>query len=194
MRTQPLCFGAAVLAALCVHASASAEPQQYVIKQTIPSLGTSIKRPIVITGSIPLDEKYADLTAEQKNSLKALYEKMGEKDEPPFPLHGLRPLYEALAQAHEHLELAYRGQLTVYVQVDSEGLPHEMFVVETPDQQISQAAANILATQKFKPALCDGAPCSMRYVFHAQLVGPEVHDMKSTNPSSGVQINKTSGY
>ena len=190
MNTPALRFAAAILVACFAQASAMADEQQYVIKQSIPSLGTSIKKPIVLAGTIPLDEKYAELTPEQKNSMKALYEKMGDKDEPPFPLHGLRPLYAGLAEAHEKLELAYRGPVTFYVEVDSQGNPGAMTVMESPDQQISQAIANMMAMQKFNPALCNGTPCSMRYVFHAQLIGPDVHDMKSLNPATGVQINK----
>jgi hypothetical protein len=193
MKANTLHFATAILASLFVFSTASADPQQYVIKQSVPSTGSSIKRPIVITGTIPLDERYAELTPEQKNSLKSLYEKMGDNDEPPFPLHGLRPLYEALGKAHEQLELTYRGPVTLYVDVDSQGRPGNMSLVESPDQQIAQAAANVLATQKFKPAVCNGTPCAMRYVFHAELVGPDVHDMKSANPSTGIQVSKTSG-
>ena len=193
MNANTMRCAAAILATIFLQSTAFADAQQYVIKQTAPSLGSSIKRPIVITGTIPLDEKYAGLTPEQKNALKALYEKMGDNDEPPFPVRGLRPLYAALGVAHEQLELAYRGPLTLYVAVDSQGNPGAMEVVESPDQQVSQAAANILASQKFKPAVCNGTPCSMRFVFHAELVGPEVKDMKSANPASGIQVGSPVG-
>lgn len=182
-------FAAAILATLFIAPAAFADPQQYVIKQSAASTGSSVRRPIVLAGSIQLDKSYADLTPEEKNSLRALYEKMGDNDEPPFPLHGLRPLYAALGSAHERLELAYHGPLTLYVDVDSKGNPGAMSVMESPDQEITRATANILLLQKFKPALCNGQPCAMRYVFHAELVGPEVHDMKSGNPASGIQLS-----
>ncbi len=194
MKSTTLHFAAAVLISLAIQSTASAEPVQYTIKQSTPYVGTSIKQPIVVTGTIPLDEHYAELTAEQKNALKSIYEKMGDNDEPPFPANGLRPLYSALGRAHEQLELVYKGPVTLYVQVDSQGNPGAMYVVESPDQQIAQAAANILAMQKFKPALCNGTPCSMRYVFHADLIGPDLHNMKSDNPASGIQLTKPSGY
>jgi hypothetical protein len=152
---------------------AFADPEIYTVKQSSPSLGSTLKRPIVVAGDIPLDKHYSELTTEQKNELRSIYEKMGDNDEPPFPADGLMPLYKALAHAHENLELMYKGPVTMYVQVDSTGKAGALYLVEAPDPQIGQAVANILADQKFKPALCSGAPCSMRYVFHAELVGPE---------------------
>jgi hypothetical protein len=153
--------------------NAFAEPELYTVKQAAPSAGSSIRRPIVVAGTTPLDKRYADLTTEQKNGLKSVYEKMGDNDEPPFPASGLMPLYRKLAEVHEKLDLLYKGPVTMYVQVDSQGNPGALYVVESPDQQISQAVANMLAVQKFKPALCNGTPCSQRYVFHAELVGPD---------------------
>lgn len=192
MKATTLCFTAAILASLFIQSTASAEAQQYVIKQSSPSVGSSIKKPILMVGSIPLDRPYAQLSAEDKNALRALYEKMGDNDEPPFPVRGLRPMYEALGRVHEQLELAYHGPVTLYVDVDSQGQPGNMSVVESPDQQISQAAANIIAQQKFKPAVCNGTPCAMRFVFHAELVGTDTQNLKSGNPATGVQI-KTGG-
>ena len=194
MSANTIRCAAAILATLFLQSAAFADQQPYVIKQTIASVGSSIKRPIIVTGMIPLDQKYSELTPEQKNLLKSVYEKMGDNDEPPFPARGLRPLYTGLGMAYEKLELAFRGPLTMYVAVDSQGVPGAMEIVESPDPQITQALANIMATQKFKPAVCNGSPCAMRYVFHAELVGPDEHNMHSANPSSGVQVSKTSGY
>jgi hypothetical protein len=189
LKSTTLHFAMAIFVALSAQSAVSAEQGQYTIKQSTPSVGTYFRLPIVVAGTIPLDERYAELTTEQKNTLKSIYEKMGDNDEPPFPLNGLRPLYSALGHVHEQLNLAYKGPVTMYAEVDSQGNAGALYLVEAPDPQIGQALANILALQKFKPALCNGTPCSMRYVFHAELVGPEEHNMKSANPASGIQIN-----
>jgi hypothetical protein len=159
--------------ALFSSTAAWADNTPYVVKQSTPSEGSHIKKAIVVAGNIPLDKTYAELSPEQKKSLNDIYEKMGPGDEPPFPVKGLMPLYRGLADTHEKLELEFKGPVTMYVQVDSQGNAGALYLVEAPDPQIGQAVANILATQKFKPALCAGTPCSMRYVFHAELVGPD---------------------
>lgn len=189
MKSNALHFALTIFVALFTLPSAFAEPEQYVIKQSEANLGTNFKQPIVLAGTIPLDERYAELTTEQKNKLKAPYEKMGDNDEPPFPLNGLRPLYAALGKVHEKLNLFYKGPVTMYVQIDSKGNPGAMNLVEAPDPEMGQALANIMALQKFKPALCKGIPCSMPYMFHAELLGPDMHNMKSPS-EPGMQLTQ----
>ena len=173
MKVTSLAASLFMAGALFSASAAWADNTPYVVKQSEPSEGSHIKKPIVVAGNIPLDKTYTELTPEQKKSLSDIYEKMGAGDEPPFPAKGLMPLYRALADTHEKLALEFKGPVTMYVQVDSQGNAGALYVVEAPDPQISQAVANILAAQKFKPALCAGTPCSMRYVFHAELVGPD---------------------
>jgi hypothetical protein len=173
MKVTSLAAGLFMAGALLSASAAWADNTPYVVKQSEPSEGSHIKKPIVVAGDIPLDKRYDELTPEQKKSLNDIYEKMGAGDEPPFPLKGLMPLYRGLADTHEKLGLEFKGPVTMYVQVDSQGNAGALYLVEAPDPQIGQAVANILATQKFKPALCAGTPCSMRYVFHADLVGPD---------------------
>lgn len=171
-------FMAGTLFSLSCDALAGEEP--YTVKQSTPSEGSRIRKPIVVAGNIPLDKRYADLTSAQKDILKSVYEKMGDGDEPPFPEKGLMPLYKALANAHESLQLQFKGPVTMYVEVDSHGNPGALQLIEAPDQQIGQAVANIMAEQKFKPALCNGTPCRMKYVFHAELVGPDWQNSGAT--------------
>ena len=152
---------------------AQADQDQYVVKQSTPSSGSNLRRPIILGGSIPLNKHYSELTQEQKNALNSIYEKMDAGDEPPFPANGLMPILRALGDAHEKMQYLYKGPITMWVQVDSQGNAGALYLVEAPDPQIGQTVANIMATQKFKPALCHGTPCSMKYVFHAELVGPD---------------------
>ncbi len=166
----------------------AAEDTVYVIKQERPSSGSNIRREVVKAGSIPLDKTYAELTPEQKAWLKSQYQQMGPNDEPPYPLRGLRPLYTSLARAHEGFDLKYKGELMVYVNVDSSGAVNSISVAKSPDEALSQAVANFMTIQKFKPALCSGAPCAQVFPFHAELIGPEIREMTSANPASGVDV------
>ena len=109
-------FGLAMIMITCqwqAAASESTAPQQYSIKQSSPSTGSNVKRTIIEAGAIPLDKRYADLTAEQKNILKSGYEQMKDADEPPFPANGLMTILSAVRKAHEQSALQHQGPLTL---------------------------------------------------------------------------------
>ena len=164
-----------LIAALTVLAAqaALADSGPYTIKQSTPSEGSNLRKPIVLAGSTPLNKSYADLTPEQQAGLKADYDKMGPGDEPPFPDNGLMNLYKAVAAVHEKLGLAYKGPLTMRVDVDANGTPTRITTLESPDEQIMTVAYNAIVDQKFKPGLCAGKPCARQFLFHADLVGPD---------------------
>ena len=164
------------------------EVRHYGIKQTNPSVGTNMTKEIVKAGTVPLNKPYNELTADQKNTIKAEYDNMPEGDEPPFPVKGLNPIYRAIAHAHENLELAYKGSLTLYVLVDGEGNPKSVDVMNSPNEDISKAATFALMNQKYKPAVCSGQPCAMKLPIHAELVGPDV-DTLSTFNAPGVLVS-----
>ena len=173
---------------LAAQLPALADDTVYGIKQSTPSAGSNIKREIVKAGTTPLDKTYAELTPEQIARLKAQYESMGPNDEPPYPLHGLRPLYSLLARAHEQYDLRYKGELMIYANVDSSGTVTSISVSKSPDLEISQAVANFMTLQKFKPALCNSAPCAQVFPFHADLIGPDSRDASSASPATGVGV------
>src|SRR6185437_11223441 len=137
MKTSAILSAAAVLFLAQFPVSA----EEYTIKQTEPSPGTNLRRDIVKAGTVPLDKSYADLTAEQKAALKSQYEHMDDNDEPPYPEHGLRPLYEALGRVHEQLNLQYKGELTMYVTVDDKGRAKAVSVGKSPDPEVTQNVA-----------------------------------------------------
>ncbi len=148
------------------------EPQLYNIRQTSPSTGTNIRRPIILAGAIPLKAHYADLTAEQKNILRSRYEKMKDADEPPFPADGLMAIFIAARDAHEKSDLQYTGRLDVLVQVDEHGKAVNLAVLSSPDAEITDAVGHALLAQTYKPAVCDGSPCTMQFEFRAELITP----------------------
>lgn len=162
--------------------------KEYTIRQTNPSTGSHVRREIVKAGTIPLDKTYAELTDEEKALLKAQYEHMDAADEPPYPLRGLRPLYSALAQAHEQLNLQYKGELLIYVNVDSAGKATSISISKSPNPELSQSVANFMELAKFKPAMCSGKPCAQAFAFHAELIGPDAATTATANSKNGVDF------
>jgi hypothetical protein len=153
----------AVAAALCAGPALAQEStgrERYSIKQSTPSTGTHIPRDEVI-GSLPFNKSYAELTPEQQAGLKAMYERMGEGDEPPYPLKGTRALYQAISAVHQRLGRA--GELYMLADINSEGQATAVSVMRSPDPQMTQAAAAALLLEKYKPARCAGVPCRMQF-------------------------------
>jgi hypothetical protein len=156
--------------------------QRYTVKESTSITGTNFHRDIIKAGAIPLDKRYGQLTSEQKNILKSPYEKMGPADEPPFPSDGLMPILAPLAKLQEKTDFKFKGPLTLYVSVDNAGKATSVSVVDSPDPGIAKVAALALMSQTYKPAVCNGAPCSMQYPFHVDLIGVERMEMHTFNP------------
>ena len=102
--------------------------------------------------------------------MKSQYDKMGDNDEPPFPLNGLRSIYKPVADAQQRLNA--KGHLSMYVDVDSQGKPVSVSVFESPDPQMTKIAAAVLMLQDYKPAICNGQPCRMQFPFRIDLTAP----------------------
>lgn len=133
----------------------------YFLKQSVASTGSNIPRRVTSSSEIPLNRRYADLTAEQQELVKSNYEAMRPLDEPPFPENGLLPLFEAMREIQR--KLLVEGDLTMFVDVDPKGEATSVSVIKSPDPKLTQAMASILMTVKYKPAVCKGQPCSMSF-------------------------------
>jgi hypothetical protein len=121
----------------------------------------------IATGELPFNVPYAKLSSEQQRRLKALYERMEDDDEPPYPAHGVAPIYRALAEAPDVLG-NLKGELVLHVDVDSEGNATSVAVIKTPDERINRYAAAVVMREKYKPALCSGKPCRMQFPIAAE--------------------------
>jgi hypothetical protein len=139
------------------------QPARFSIKQDEPSTGSTISREIVIAGTVPFDKRYSELTVEQRRIVKSQYERMGDADEPPFPVNGLRPIYLMLASGQQ--ELRVNGPLTIFVEVDSKGRATKVSILQSPNPAMAKFAASVLLQEKYKPALCNGIPCTMEFPF-----------------------------
>jgi hypothetical protein len=136
---------------------------RYKLKQDQPNTGSHILRDKVIGNSIPLNRRYGEMTAEERRKVKDLYEAMPEADEPPFPIDGLTPVYEAVAKIVQKLQA--RGDMTLVVNVDASGQATGVQVLKAAEPELTRAVASILILTKYKPAVCAGAPCAMAYPF-----------------------------
>jgi hypothetical protein len=179
----------AVAAALIGNLSAAwagdtAEVKQYSIKQSEPNTGSTVRQTIIKAGPVPLSKTYAELSDEEKQALKAGYEKMGATDEPPFPAKGLMPILSLVRKAHEGSALKYQGPLALKVMVGVDGKPIGYKVEETPSADLANVAAAALMQQFYKPAHCNGAPCQMMYSFSVELTGPDQRDLLGNEEQS----------
>ena len=139
---------------------------RYGIRQDQAATGSNIRRNAV-TGSIPFDKRYDELTPEQLKIFRSQYQRLGPRDEPPFPANGLATVYKAISVAQNHLQA--QGTISLFVEVSSKGEPMAVSVFESPDPKMTRAVASILMLEKYKPALCDGTPCQMGFPVRLQL-------------------------
>ena len=118
---------------------------------------------IVMRGTLPYDRSYEQLSPEQKAVLRAEYDSVGPKDEPPYPKYGLSDVADAVARMPRRATL--EGEVILTVRVDERGDAKSVSVYKTPDAKLSNLVAYTLTRTKFKPGLCEGRPCAMDYVF-----------------------------
>ena len=164
-RLVELLAAAAMLGALCSPALAADElpPPIYAIKQDVPNLGSNIARKVATSSDVPLNRRYSELTPAEQDFVKSRYEAMMPLDEPPYPVDGLLPLFNAVRKVQD--AVLAQGELSMFVDVDAQGQATAVSVMKSPDPKLTQAVASVLMLTKYKPALCRGQPCSMGYPF-----------------------------
>ena len=135
----------------------------YSLKQDAPSTGSYISRKVVTGSEIPINRRYAELTPAEQALVKSRYEAMMPLDEPPYPIDGLVPLFNAVRKVQD--AVLAQGELSMFVDVDARGEATTVSVLKSPDPKLTQAVAAVLMLTKYKPALCRGQPCRMGYPF-----------------------------
>jgi hypothetical protein len=150
---------------LCSTAQAAGElpPPIFAIKQDVPSIGSNIPRKVATSSDIPLNRRYGELMPAEQDLVKSRYEAMLPLDEPPYPIDGLLPLFNAIRKVQD--AVLAQGELTMFVDVDAQGQATSVSVMKSPDPKLTQVVASVLMLTKYKPALCRGQPCSMGYPF-----------------------------
>lgn len=109
----------------------------------------------------PLNTPYGQLSAAQKNQVRALFEKLDPADEPPFPLGGLNDLYRPIWSGQQALLVS--GEFIGFAEVDQEGFVSSIAVLKTPNERVTKFISQLVVLTKFKPAVCNGQRCSMGF-------------------------------
>lgn len=147
-------------------AADTSTPEQFVLKQSDPHVGTNIKKSVVQSTQLPLNKRYAELTSKEQAILKAQYEKMPEGDEPPYPARGLAPIFKSISEGQQ--KLLVEGPLSIDVEVAADGTPSKVYVHQSPSPEMTRFVAAILMFEQYKPGLCSGMPCRMAFPFRMQ--------------------------
>jgi hypothetical protein len=119
-----------------------------------------------VTGFVPFDKSYAELTPDQQAAVKKPYRALEEGDEPPYPLHGLKPIYDWLKKAQN--KVLIRGDLRLDVLVGKDGNALSVTAIGSPSPEITKFATLVVMKEKYKPAVCRGTPCDMIFPFNMQ--------------------------
>jgi hypothetical protein len=112
---------------------------------------------------VPFDKSYAELTPEQQATVKSNYRALEEGDEPPYPIHGLKPIFIWIIKAHA--QFAAQGKLRLDVLVGKDGNAVSVKTIDAPGPELVKFVAVVVGKEKYKPAVCHGAPCEMVYRF-----------------------------
>ncbi len=151
----------------------AAEPQ-YHIRFKEPALGTRVIKNM-FTLNVPPEKNYSELTEAEKNRVKANFDAMPAADEPPYPVGGVRALYTVISEVQHYWKT--EGELEMVASVKADGTVSNVSVYKTPPRwEMAPYVAQILAVQKFKPAICDGVPCAMDFPLKLNLVKKEKSD------------------
>ncbi len=155
----------ALLAAGSVPAQSASTPPVFKLKGDEPT-GSHLKRNAAI-GTLPFDKTYAQLTDEQKARIRASYESMGPDDEPPYPKRGPKRLYQAVSEIQRKVHI--EGDFDAGVIVGPDGKAQEVRIYQSASPEMTQFLANLLVVEDYKPALCQGKPCTQEYPFRVKL-------------------------
>ena len=137
--------------------------RQYDIKQDKPRTGSVVRRYEVRNSTLPINKRFHELNASERELLNSLYENIQPGDEPPFPAEGLKTIYDAVGKAQQKLLVS--GTLILVVTVSPSGDASAVKAIGSPSDEMTKFAASVLMLTKFKPAVCGGSPCQMDYPF-----------------------------
>ena len=115
----------------------------------------------------PMKKKFDSLSPAERAALRALYDGMPEKDEPPFPKAGMAPIMSDVAELAGVAKVT--GLVSIFVNVDAAGNATGVRIMKAPNIDVAKAISFILVQAKYKPAMCNGAACAMEFPFRFNL-------------------------
>jgi hypothetical protein len=134
----------------------------YALREEVPETGSNIAKATVYW-QVPVNKRYEELSAGEQQLVRDEYVRLGTRDEPPYPRDGMTPILTDVARIQAR-NLG-TGLLHLAVRVDARGEPQGVAVLKSPERAIDHAVAYALMNARYKPAMCDGAPCAGDYSF-----------------------------
>lgn len=145
---------------------AAQQAPQYGIREDQPRVGTLIRAYAVRPIAVPINQAWGELAPADKARWRQHYEAMADDDEPPFPVEGLKALFDPIRKAQA--KLLVRGELFLVATVAGNGSVEQVQAHGSPDPQMTRFAAETLLLTRFKPAVCAGQPCRMDFPLRLQ--------------------------
>lgn len=121
--------------------------------------------PLASSKGIPFSRSYDDMSLEQKQQVRDMYV-LDDDDEPPYPEKGTQRIYQRIVDAQQ--ERLTKGPLYMHVHIDSEGNPTSVTTFASPEPFMTKWVSNLLVKEKYKPGVCQGKPCAMRFPISIQ--------------------------
>lgn len=139
-------------------------------KTIVPDSLRAKDRSPTVTGYLPLEQPWDEMTEPQKNVVRNFYRALKPGDDPPYPEAGTRSLFQQIVKANA--SVGAEGNLLIQVVVGADGKGKKVRVYQKPqaeDRQhadflVQEVAAALMRTT-YKPAICEGQPCEMAYPF-----------------------------
>jgi hypothetical protein len=135
-----------------------AEPKHAIM---VDRAGSHIRRKAVRNGVVPFSQSYDEMSDADRATVRSWYPLMDDGDEPPYPAEGTAAMYKAITTVTGKMRA--NGLLYLVVDVDEQGKAARASVFATPDREFSEVVMKIVLLQKFKPGVCAGKPCAMKF-------------------------------
>jgi hypothetical protein len=154
---------AAVALLSVIHSGLASDAMRYKLKEDAAPFGAQSagRTGGSAEGTIPFEKSFDQLTGDQQRQIKSAYIEMGDADEPPYPIGGLKTIFKPIMAGQQRLQV--EGMFKANVEVDSNGDPTAIAILKSPSKEATDFVARIVMVTKFKPAVCAGRPCNMGF-------------------------------
>ena len=132
--------------------------------------GSRVARRMTWTGPLPFDRTYAELTPGEIAYMRDQYDKIDADEEPPFPVDGLRVIFDAFDLAIDPSTPRFDpGPVVLVAKVDDKGAVDSVAVYKSPHTFVTSALTQALLKTPFKPARKAGTPVAMPFLLKVDL-------------------------
>jgi hypothetical protein len=156
-----LCAATAALVLLPdAQAQTQSPPPTLILKEDEAHVGSNLRRPRIEAEALPLNHTYEQLSEADRRRLHEVYPDLKEGDEPPYPLRGLRAVYEPLSRDREGV---IDEPMQARIMVGPDGRMQSLKMIKSPGFRAEAFLTKVMSKVEFKPARCGGEPCAMEF-------------------------------